>query len=103
MDAGKTFRGQWCFDSETGESVLIDLETNQIVLRKERHMADSITGQTGYEKGRKDAFDVAEYDIIELKAQVRELEYELDALKRKIANYINLGVDAFRLEKNNES
>lgn len=34
FDAEKFFRGQWCVDSETGEEVLMDLDTNKEVYRK---------------------------------------------------------------------
>lgn len=36
MNDEETFDGQWCFDSESGEEVLIDTKNNKIVMRRNR-------------------------------------------------------------------
>lgn len=35
MDANDRLEGRWCVDSETGEHLLIDLKTGQILARKD--------------------------------------------------------------------
>lgn len=36
MTDDSTFEGQWCYDSETGDEVLIDLKTHQEIMRRQR-------------------------------------------------------------------
>jgi len=32
--SGDTFRGQWCVDSETGDRLLIEIATGQVLIRE---------------------------------------------------------------------
>lgn len=36
QDLDKTLDAVWCVDSETGEKVLMDRQTNQVIARKDR-------------------------------------------------------------------
>jgi hypothetical protein len=37
MDADKRVEAMWCVDSETGEHILLDLQTGQELARKDRN------------------------------------------------------------------
>ena len=36
MDVNKTLDAVWCVNSETGEKVLMDRQTNEVIARKDR-------------------------------------------------------------------
>ncbi len=107
MNINERINAKWCIDSETGEDVLMDLETNRPLYRGDRRIWNStseaaMTYQDAYNKGRKDAFQVADAEQLELREEIEDLREENRKLNKSMVNFVRLGMTLFRVEAPNE-
>jgi len=90
IDPEKRFEGRWCWDSETGEKLLINMASGQVIIRgkslkematpENRILAEARMWEEGFNDGYKAASQDFEATIWELSDQIAWLREEQEYL-----------------------